>query len=223
MKIDNSGQILLEVMIAIAVAAAIAALGSQLVFVSLVGNKISGDNNVASGLVEETLEAAKASAVENWNNIYSLTHGNTRYYPQKSSGKWILSAGTESIPLNTSVYSRYFTLQNVCRDIIYPHPITGLSDSGGSAVTCNDLSGSRFDPSTQKITAYVAWPAAATSSDAYYLTRWRNQICVNTNWVGGKNYPTDNVFICSGSVNTYYNDDGNIDASTAGAIKLKSS
>jgi hypothetical protein len=222
MKIDSSGQILLEVLIAIAVAAAIAILGSQLVFVSLAGNKITGDNNVASGLVEETLEAARAAATENWLNIYSLTHGNIQYYPQKSAGKWILSAGVETIPLNTSVYHRYFTLQNVCRDIS-SRAITGISDSGGSAVTCNDISGSRIDPSTQKITAYVAWPAAATSSDAYFLTRWRNQICVNTNWAGGKNYPTDNVFVCSGSVNTYYNDDGNIDTGTAGAVKLISS
>jgi hypothetical protein len=222
MKIDNSGQILLEVLIAMAVAAGVAVLGSQLVYLSLVGNKISGDNNIASGLVEETLEASKAAAVENWDNIYSLTHGNTKYYPQKSGGKWALTAGAESISLNTSVYSRYLILQNVCRNIV-THAISGISDNGGSAATCNDYVGSRFDPSTQKIIAYVAWPAAATSSDAYYLTRWRNQICANTNWVGGKNYPTDNIFICSDSVNTYYNDDGNIDATTAGAIKLKSS
>jgi hypothetical protein len=222
MKIDNSGQILLEVLIAMAVAAAVAVLGSQLVLISLEGNKIAGDNNIASGLAEETLEGAKATAVENWLNIYLLNHGSTQYYPQKSSGKWVLVAGAENISLNHSMYNRYFILQNVCRDIS-THDITGLSDSGGSTVTCAGISGSRIDPSTQKITAYVSWLGAATVSDTEYLTRWRNMVCASTDWTGGKNYPTDNVFTCSGSVNTYYNDDGNIDAGTAGVIKLKSS
>jgi type II secretory pathway pseudopilin PulG len=221
MKIDNSGQILVEVLIAIAVAAAVAVLGSQLVFISLVGNKISGDNNVASGLAEETIEGAKAAAAENWLNIYSLTHGNTQYYSQKSGGKWIVTAGRENIKLNSSVYSRYFVVQNICRDTS-SRTITGLSDSNGADLACGSISGSQIDLSTQKITVYVAWPGAATSSDAFYLTRWRNHVCVSTDWSGGKNYPNDNVFT-SCSVNTYYNDDGHIDNSTAGAIKLKSS
>jgi type II secretory pathway pseudopilin PulG len=221
MKIDNSGQILLEVLLAIAVAAGVAVLGSQLVVVSLNGNKIAGNNSVASGLAEETIEAAKGAALENWYNFYSLTHGSTQYYPLKSSGKWVMTAGAESVPLNRALYSRYFTIQNVCRNIT-TRQITGITDSSGSATTCVGLSGSAFDPSTQKVTAFVSWPNAAVISDTDYLTRWRNVICTNTDWVGGKNFPTDNVFTTC-SVNTYYNDDGNIDNSAAGSIKLKSS
>jgi len=222
MRIDDSGQILLEVLVAIAVAAVVAILGSQLIFVSLTGNKIAGSNNVAAGLVEETIEGVKAVTAENWLNVYSLTHGTTTtYYLQKSSGKWVIAAGTENTPLNYSAYSRYFILQNVCRDIT-TRVITGISDTGGSTATCNNISGSAIDPSTQKITAYVKWPGASTVSDGGYFTRWRNVICTNTDWVGGKNYPTDNVFTTC-SVNTYYNDDGNIDNSTAGVIKLKAS
>jgi type II secretory pathway pseudopilin PulG len=223
MKIDNSGQILLEVLIAIAVAGAVAVLGSQLIFISLVGNKIAGNNNVASGLVEGGLEAAKAASTENWQNIYSLTHGTTtKYYLQQSSGKWVITAGTESVPLNNASYGRYFILQNVCRNIT-TRAITGVSDSGGSTATCNNLTSSAIDPSTQKITFYVAWPNASTISDSDYLTRWRNVICADTNWSGGRNSPTDNVFICSGSVSSYYTDDGTIDTSTVGVIKLKAS
>lgn len=221
MKVDNSGQILLEVLVAMAIAAAVAVLGSQLIYISLAGNKIAGDNNVASGLVEETLEAAQAAATGNWLDIYSLSHGSTQYYLQNSGGKWTLSAGAENIPLNHASYSRYFTVQNVCRDIS-TRAIVGVSDNGGSDLACNNISGSRLDPSTQKITAFVAWPGAATVSDTEYFTRWRNMVCAGTDWSGGKNFPADNVFT-SCSVNTYYNDDGNIDAGTAGAIKLKSS
>jgi hypothetical protein len=224
MKIDNSGQILLEVMVAMSIAAVVVVLGSQLIYVSLLGNKAAQDNDIASGLLQEVFAAVQASATENWNNVYSLTHGATVYYPQKSAGKWVLVAGTESVPLNLAAYSRFFTIQNVCRDInIANKAIVGVSDSSGSAITCNNISNSRLDPSTQKIIVTVSWPGGQTKSESSYLTRWRNKICTNTNWVGGKNYPTDNVFICSGSVNTYYNDDGNVDTSTTGAIKLKSS
>jgi hypothetical protein len=222
MKINNSGQILLEVLIAMSVAAIVVVLGSQLIYVSLLGNKVAEENGVASGLLNETLVAVQAAATENWNNLYSLTHGATAYYPQKSTGKWALTAGTESVPLNFAAYSRSFTIQNVCRNDT-TNAIVGISDSSGSAITCNDISNSRLDPSTQKITVTISWPSAAAQSNSSYLTRWRNKICVNTDWAGGKNFPTDNIFICSGSVNTYYNDDGNVDTTTSGAIKLKSS
>jgi hypothetical protein len=177
-------------------------LGSQLVFLSLTGNKISGDNNTASGLAEEALEAARATAAENWLNIYSLTHGSTQYYPQKTAGAWTLIAGTENVSLN-SVYNRYFTLQNVCRDIS-TKAITGISDSNGSATTCNNISGSRIDPSTQKINIYVTWPGGSAVSASDYLMRWRNKACLQTSWTsaGGSVYDCPSTF--------YGSTDGNI-------------
>jgi type II secretory pathway pseudopilin PulG len=202
MKIDKSGQILVEVLVAMAIASVVVVLGSQLIFISLAGNKISGDNNTASGLAEETFEAARAATAENWLNVYSLTHGSVQYYPQKTAGAWTLVAGAESVSLNSS-YNRYFTLQNVCRDIS-TKVITGVSDNGGSAETCNDISGSRIDPSTQKINVSVSWPGGSVVSESDYLTRWRNKACLQTSWTsaGGSVYDCPSAF--------YGSTDGNI-------------
>lgn len=221
MKIDDSGQILLEVLIAMAVSAVVVILGSQLIYASLSGNKNSEDGDVATGLAYEEYSAVGAAATENWSNISSLTDGSAQYYAQKSSGKWSLVAGAESITINLVGYSRYFTLQNVCRDIS-TRAITGISDSNGSTNTCAGISGSSIDPSTQKINVNVVWAGSRSVSGSIYLTRWRNTVCSNLNWVGGKTYPTDNLFLCSGANTTYYNDDGNVNVSTANAIKLLS-
>jgi hypothetical protein len=221
MKINDSGQILLEVLIAMAVAAVVVLLGSQLIYISLVGDKNSEDGDVASGLVYEDFSATAAAATENWSNITSLTAGSTHYYAQQSAGKWLLVAGTETVPLNLVSYSRYFTVQNVCRDMT-TRAITGISDSGGSAGTCTGISGSSIDPSTEKINVTVSWAGSRSASGSIYLTRWRNSACPNLNWIGGKTYPTDSLYLCSGATTNYYNDDGNVDVSTANALKLLS-
>lgn len=202
MKINKSGQILVEVLVAMAIASVVVVLGSQLIFVSLAGNKISGDNNTASGLAEETLEAARAAAAANWLNIYSLNHGSAQYYPQKIAGAWTLAAGTENVSLN-SQYNRYFTLQNVCRDIS-SKLIVGVSDNGGADATCNNIPGSRIDPSTQKISVTVTWPGGSSLSESDYLTRWQNKACLQTSWtsVGGSVYDCPSSF--------YGSTDGNI-------------
>jgi predicted permease len=72
MKIDDSGQILLEVLIAMAVSAVVVILGSQLIYASLSGNKNSEDGDVATGLAYEEYSAVGAAATENWSNISSL-------------------------------------------------------------------------------------------------------------------------------------------------------
>ncbi|HTW96216.1 MAG TPA: hypothetical protein VMD74_00975 [Candidatus Methylomirabilis sp.] len=180
---ENPGQILLEVLVAMSIAAVVMVLGSQLIYVSLLGNKISLENNVASGLLEETFAAVAASATENWSNVYSLNHGAAPYSVRASGGKWSIAVGAENLPLNAAVYARSFVVQNVCRNIS-TRAIAGTSDSGGSATTCENIPGSGFDPSTQKITATVSWAGAASLTGSYYLTRWRNKTCLQSAWSG---------------------------------------
>ena len=208
MKIDNSGQILVEVLVAMAIAAVVVVLGSQLIFISLAGNKISGDNNTASGLADETMGAVQAAAAENWLNLYSLVHGSAQYFPQKTAGAWALAGGVEEISLN-SMYNRYFVIQNVCRDIS-THSIVGVSDNGGAEITCNNLPGSRIDPSTQKINVFVIIgvpnpiPGSSAASESDYLTRWRNKTCLQTSWSAAGS----GVYDCPASF--YGSTDGNI-------------
>ena len=207
---SQSGQLLLEIMVAIAASVIIVTLGAQLVYVGMRGNKSSSETNVALGLVEETFEAARNIATEKWQNIYNLTKFSVNYYPQVSSSKWIAAIGTEDVIISNKTYTRYFIIQNVCRN---SGNVSGITDSNGSAITCVS-SGGVFDPSTQKITTNVNWPDAEALLVGEYITRWKNKTCVQTDWSGGQSGVVTN---CPTTV--YGSNDGNVDLS-GGAIKL---
>jgi hypothetical protein len=98
-------------------------------------------------------------------------------------------------------------ISNVCRN-----------DSDGSVVTGVSFLpcgiGTSDDPSTQKITVTVTWQNNSFSRD-YYLTRWRNQVCNQTAWVGTGSGPVT----CP---NAIYESATNIDTtSVPGSIKLQ--
>ena len=80
----------------------------------------------------------------------------------------------------SSVYTRSFSVENVCRSTGATGEITGSGDScaGGSA----------NDPSTQQVTVSVGWVTGATSTQLSltdYLTRWKNAIFEQADWSGG--------------------------------------
>lgn len=62
-KQNQSGQLLLELLVAVAAAAIIVTLGAQTTYVSIRGNKVAGDKNIALGLAQETLTAVDGVAV----------------------------------------------------------------------------------------------------------------------------------------------------------------
>ncbi|MBI5079393.1 prepilin-type N-terminal cleavage/methylation domain-containing protein, partial [Candidatus Wolfebacteria bacterium] len=53
---SQKGQLLLEILVAIAVVAVVVGAGSQIVFVSMKSNKSAGEKNSAQGLSVETFE-----------------------------------------------------------------------------------------------------------------------------------------------------------------------
>lgn len=183
MKGDSQrGQLLLEVLISISAAAVVVALGAQMVYVSLQSNKTSGEKNVGLGLVEETFEAVRNVATERWQSIFTDLSENTNYYPEKPAGKWIIHTpppNTENVTINTLTYTRSFTVQNVCRNSA--GAITGITDTNGETTLCAG-SGGTHDPSTQKINVTVSWPNADALTSSEYITRWRNDVCVQTSW-----------------------------------------
>lgn len=80
----------------------------------------------------------------------------------------------------SSVYTRSFYVENVCRSTGATGEIISSGDScaGGSA----------NDPSTQKITVSVGWQTGVTTTQLMlndYLTRWKNAIFEQTDWSGG--------------------------------------
>lgn len=175
---DDRGQLLLEILIAVGVAAVVLSVVSQLVLVSLNSNKATVESTIAENLVQEEFKAVGAIAFSKWQNIYNLTKATTsHYFATSTGGVWATSTGDEIISLNGLSFTRYFTIANVCRDDVSRAIIT---TDGVPPCTA----GNSDDPSTQKITVTVSWAGGAiTRSD--HLTRWRNRTCVQTSWVSG--------------------------------------
>jgi hypothetical protein len=172
-KNNESGQLLLEMLLAISAFVVVAMVGSQLVLVSQVSNKLSGDKSVASGVAEEIFEAVQNVATEDWQLVYGLNKGaGNLYHPEKSGNKWILASGNETVNLNGIDYVRSFYVEDVSRN-----PSTQNIESAYNIA--ND------DPSTQKITINIAWPNADPITSNEYITRWRNRTCAQSDWSGG--------------------------------------
>ncbi len=178
---DQSGQLLLEILIVIGVAAIIIVLGSQLILTGLRSNKVTGEIDASVKVLEETSETVRSVTSEKWQNLFGLQHDGTQYYPQQSGTKWVFSAGSENVTIKSIAYNRYFIVQHVCRSGGASRDITGVTDSSGSTATCT-TSGGTYDPSTEKITATVTWQGTNTQSSSEYITRWRNKVCNQTDW-----------------------------------------
>ena len=103
----------------------------------------------------------------------------------------------------SGVFNRFFSVENVNR-------------SGDDIVT----SGGTDDPSTQKITSRVQWVAGDKTPEvkiATYLTRWRNFVFHQLDWVGGSGQDgpfTEPGNVFSTSTNTDY-------SGTPGSLKVQ--
>lgn len=163
----QSGQLLLEILIAVVAIVAIAGLGAQLVLVGERSNEITGDKDTALKLVEETFEAVRGIATENWISIYGANKGSGNlYHPEQQGGKWALVSDSEIVTINGVDYTRSLYIENVNRDANKNIVLTGGTD----------------DPSTQKIAVSVSWTGGETVSGSEYVTRWRGKGCVQASW-----------------------------------------
>ena len=210
------GALLLELLIVISLLAIILSVGSQAVFVSLQSSKISGERDVAVGLASEALEATRGVAEEKWQNVFGLTKG-SQYHPVSSGNKWILTASSENIALNSANYTRYIVIQNVCREADpNTRNVTGITDTNGTLATCT-ASGGVYDPSTQKVVVTVSWPNADPVTISEYFLRWRNKVCQQTDWSGGASSGAKN---CPDTTYGGIDPAGEIDTS-GGTLKLQ--
>jgi len=96
----SRGQLLLEILLSIAIAATVLGIGGGLVYVGLKGNKASIEKDVALGIADEAFEAVRAVAFEKWQNLdSSVVTRNSNYYPAKDSDsgdvsyKWVSRGG----------------------------------------------------------------------------------------------------------------------------------
>jgi type II secretory pathway pseudopilin PulG len=146
----QAGQTIIEVMIAIAIAAVILPALATAVVASREGRAQEAERLQATALARQAAEAVRSVREKGWSNISSLTAGSP-YRPIIASNAWSLTAGAETIG--------NFTRQIVATDVERDSSGT-IVDSGGTA-----------DPSTRKLTVTVSWTQPVTGSvvlEAYY-------------------------------------------------------
>jgi hypothetical protein len=204
---NTQGQLLLEILIAVGVAAVVLSVVSQLVLVSLNSNKATVESTIAENLAQGEFKAVGAIAFSKWQNLYNLTKAtSSHYFATSTAGAWATSTGNETISINGLSFTRYFTISNVCRDDATRAIITTIGVPPCTA-------GNSDDPSTQKITVTVSW-SGGTIVRSDHLTRWRNQTCVQTSW----NSTGSGTTTCP---TTTYESKTDIDTSVPGSIKLQ--
>ncbi|MBT4277761.1 hypothetical protein HOD96_03405 [Candidatus Falkowbacteria bacterium] len=195
---NHNGFSLIEVLLAGSIfALAVTALVGAFIF-GQESTMQAGVRSRAVFLIEEEAEALRSIRDGAWNE---LTY--TQSAVEISDNKWIFSGeGTDE---TVGDYTRSIIFEDVCRD------------SSHDIVSCP---GDYTDEQSKKATIEVTWTEAKVGSQSIsqeiYLTNWDSRHFEQTNWVGGSGQST-----WSDSTR-YLSDNGNIDVSTTGAIKLNS-
>ncbi len=204
----NSGQSLIEVIIAMTVGAIFIGAAVAAIVPILRSNLETRTNQIAGSLAQEYLDTLKSLTESNWQNIYvppADKGPDSQFHLMASSTSYLLLSGTTSTVIEGHTFTRYFSIENTNRtlcasgDITTEATTTCESGPGGTGVT--------DDPSTQKIIATVSWEENRTITRTQYLTRsFNNKVFIQTNWSGGSGQEgpitvENNKFASSSSVN----------------------
>ena len=201
----NSGQALVEVIIAATVIIVVAVAISQTISTTLQSISSAKAQLTAVFLSRGDVEATRAVVREDWYNISTLTTSTGMYVPTVSGSKWVLSNGSTTVTLNGIVYSHWVTFSEVYRS-------TSTSDVTSTA--------GYYDPSTIKVTTNVTWTdllgRAGTFSQVEYLSRYINDTYPQTDWSGGSvGESVESVVTTTFATSTGLNT-----TSTAGSLQL---
>lgn len=202
---EQKGSLLFEILIVISLIAIILSVGSNAVFLGMRSNKVSAERDIANSLASMALESVRGIVEENWQNIYGLIKNSQHYHVSEAEGKWVLVEGDEHITINSELYTRYLTIENVSRDEVTRDITINYSENNN-------------DPSTQKVTSVVSWADGNSITVYQYFFRWRNKVCNQTEWAIAE--PGNEVKDCS--TNTYDQKESSVDAS-GGFLKLQGS
>jgi len=183
---NQKGQLLIEILLAILVAVLLVGAASNLIFLSLKGGQVSGSKNVAISLAREGIEAIESIRDSSWHNIYLPPDGTgdavtdkgddpaNVYYIFKSGSTWALTKNPtdgDIAAINGIKYTRTIKIYNAKRE-------------GGGDRNIDETSGID-DPSTQKIKVTVSYPGGQDTVLEEYITRWRNNAFIQSGWAGG--------------------------------------
>lgn len=219
---NQKGALLMEILLAVTIGAIIIGAVAGLVYVSSKSGQQSGAKSAAISLAEEGLEAIQSIGESDWHDIYLPPSGLgdfqsdkgalKPYYVYKNGSSWALEkviAGNEGdVLVDNMIYTRNIYIENVDRKKIPERPICTETETCLPSEKVND-------PSTQKIRVVVSRTGSADVVLEEYLTRWKNETSSQSDWSGG---PGQADFV---DPSKYGSDDGNIDTSIPGSLKLK--
>ncbi|MBU2542735.1 prepilin-type N-terminal cleavage/methylation domain-containing protein, partial [Patescibacteria group bacterium] len=196
--INNKGQSLLEVIVAMAIFALISAAMVSLSLGGLSALEQGGEQTQAEALAQEGVEAVRAIRDSAWNKLVYATSS-----VSINGSEWEFTG--EDTTETIGQYTRTISFADVCRD---------LSDD------IVDCPGSYTDLHSKKVTVIVDWeirPGVNNSVQKItYLTNWDSINWIQTDWSGG-----DGQSIWSDATR-YDSDDSNLDYGDSGEIKLAS-
>ena len=147
---DQKGQLLIEILLAIAITAIMLPALLTGLFASKQGKAQQGQRVQAVALMKEAEEVVRNVRDQGW-SVFSV---NGTYHPLISGNSWVFASGGETI----NGLTRTITVSDVYRD------------SNGAMVT----NGGTFDPSTKKVFIQVTWgqPYSSSVDSTIYVTRY---------------------------------------------------
>lgn len=187
----NKGQSLIELLIAIALAVVIIVGAMRLLQFLIRVNAYDPVIQAGALLAHDGIQSVVATAQGSWTAIASTT-ADARYHLATSTNGFVVVSGDELKIVNAIAYTRYFTIHSVMRD-----GMDGIVASGGVD-----------DSSTKKIAVTVSWSYQGKPYSAMleqYVTRTRNEVLSQTDWVGGPSCADDPVIVGGGANNRFCN------------------
>src|SRR5258708_978498 len=131
------GQSIIEVLVAVGIGAIFVIGAAALIAPALQSSKQAGKIQIGTALANELVNNVRIWSEGDWHNILNLATSSARhYYLNTSVSPFSFIYGDETVTIGSSVYLRYFYVDDVYRDS------TGnITASGGT-----------YDPSTKKVT-----------------------------------------------------------------------
>lgn len=216
----ESGQSLVELLIALSVGGILLGSAATLLQVALRASAQDKFSRAAASLSEELVEKVTVFAGEDWRNIYDLQKGAT-YQLAVQGGSFVATDPNPTSPATVTIddaaYTPVFLVDNVYRNECGTGDFAGSPSPPCPSPGNNSLAGIGEDPSTQKLTVTTSWNqdgGVASISFVKYVTRSQNRVLTQTDWSGGGGqtglWQAQNKFDASSGINF----------GTAGEIKL---
>jgi type II secretory pathway pseudopilin PulG len=175
----QKGQMLVEILVAVAIAGIVIGGVATIIGTSLVTGKKTKQITVANGLAQQDMEAIKTLAQSSWVNLYCPPLGTcpgnkgttSTYSVILSDGSWMFQSGRATTTVDGLDFGHYFYVENVRRS------------EGGDIV--EGRSPGDEDPSTQRVSVYIAWSSGSEFTISEYIMRTGSAYFIDRGWVEG--------------------------------------